>query len=651
LNGFYRDLAKKIMSGMRKSAAASVQIVRITAHWGMTSFAFPARLSTLLRPTLRPWIVLALMWLALAIGAAVAAGELARRQAGEDLGRQAQAGAALHAAVLRSELEKHRSLPLVLAQDPEAIALLTQPGPARTDQVDRKLERLAGQTRAAVIYLLDAKGVARAASNWRLPTSFVGSDYSFRPYFTRAMASGDAEFFALGTVSGRPGLYLARRIADTAGRVVGVAVVKVEFDALETDWRGSGEPAYVADQSGTLVIRMTPDWRFRTVAPMTAAQRRQVLTGQTLGHDALSPLPFRTPDAGPALVSAAVGGPSESWMAAQADTATPGWTLHLLSPAGTAILVAVSNARAVALLAVTLMMGAVGILLRRRQLAEAQARAEVAARADLERRIDERTVELRAANDELNRQIDERRAAEASREMLRDELVQANKLATLGQIAAGVAHEINQPVAAIRTSADTVLAYLKRNDEDGARRTVVRIAELTGRIGSITDELRAFSRKTASRPSAVSPDEAIDGALVLLTGRLRESRIVVTRTRAPTLRVLAERVRLEQVILNLVQNAVEALDEAGTADARLNLSVAATTAKAGGGVEIVIADNGPGLADEVSGALFTPFVTTKATGLGLGLVICRDIVAGFGGELNTRASGSGATFVISLKAA
>jgi two-component system C4-dicarboxylate transport sensor histidine kinase DctB len=305
----------------------------------------------------------------------------------------------------------------------------------------------------------------------------------------------------------------------------------------------------------------------------------------------------------------------------------------------------------VAALLATLLMVFLGVLLRRRQSAAAREKAEEATRADLERRIDERTVELRAANDELNRQIDERRSAEASRELLRDELVQANKLATLGQIAAGVAHEINQPVAAIRMSADTTLAYLDRDDETGARRTVARIAELTGRIGSITDELRAFSRKTASLPSAVSPDEAIDGALVLLTGRLRESRIVVTRTKAPGLRVLAERVRLEQVILNLAQNAVEALDDAGMAGAQLSLSVLAGDK----GVDIVIADNGPGMASEVTEALFTPFVTTKATGLGLGLVICRDIIAGFGGELNLRPASPGgqpgATFVISLKAA
>jgi two-component system C4-dicarboxylate transport sensor histidine kinase DctB len=580
----------------------------------------------------RPWPVVIAIWLALGIASALLAGEVARRQAEIALGRQAQAAAVLHAAVLRSELEKHRSLPLVLVQDPEAVALLRDPTAAEADLMNRKLELLADQTRAAVIYLLDANGVARAASNWRLPTSFVGSDYSFRPYFTRAIAEGSAEFFALGTVSGRPGLYLARRLSDASGRLLGVVVVKVEFDALEQEWRGSGEPAYVADQSGVVLITSVPDWRFRTVAPMTAEQRRQVLVGQTLGHDALGPLPFRTEIGRPRLVTAPLNGASQSWMSADAPTSTPGWTLHLLSPAANAILVAVTNARAVAVLIVTLLMVVVAVLIRRRQLAQAQALAEIAARAELERRIDERTLELRIANDEL---------------------VQANKLATLGQIAAGVAHEINQPVAAIRTHADTAGAYLDRDDPGGARRTLARIADLTGRIGSITDELRAFSRKTASTPSPVDPAAAIDGALVLLSGRLRESRIVLNRPPAPPgVRVLAERVRLEQVIVNLIQNAVEALEDAAPARPRLTIAIAPV----GDRVEIVIADNGPGLDASVADALFTPFVTTKATGLGLGLVICRDIVAGFGGELNLRPARAdqaetGATFVIVLKAA
>lgn len=595
-----------------------------------------------------PWPLVIGVWLVLALGAAFAAGEIARRQAELDIGRQAQAAAALHAAVLRSELEKHRSLPLVLVQDPEAVALLRDPTTAEADLMNRKLELLADQTRAAAIYLLDADGVARAASNWRLPTSFVGSDYSFRPYFSRAVSQGSAEFFALGTVSGRPGLYLSRRFSGSSGRLLGVVVVKVEFDALEQEWRGSGEPAYVADQSGVVLITSVPDWRFRTVAPMTPDQRARVLAGQTLGHDALGPLPFRTTTGAPRLVTAALNGAPQQWMSADAPTSTPGWTLHLLSPAGNAILVAVTNARAVAALIVTLLMVAVAVLIRRRQLARTQALSEVAARAELERRIDERTVELRVANEALNRQIDERLQAEASRELLRDELVQANKLATLGQIAAGVAHEINQPVAAIRTHADTAQTYLDRDDPGGAKRTLGRIADLTGRIGAITDELRAFSRKTASTPSPVDPNAAIDGALVLLSGRLRDSRIALTRTPSPAgLRVLAERVRLEQVVVNLIQNAIEALEDACPDKPRLTIAITSVADR----VEIVIADNGPGLDPSIATALFTPFVTTKAAGLGLGLVICRDIVAGFGGELNVREAASGATFVITLKAA
>ena len=590
--------------------------------------------------------MLVVAWLILAAGSAVAAGEIARRQVEAELRTKAQAAADLHAAVLRSELDKHRSLPLVLAEDPEALALLRAPesDPAT---MNLKLERIAAQTRAAVIYLLDDHGMTVAASNWRLPTSFVGNDYGFRPYFRRAVAEGGAEFFTLGTVSGRPGLYLARRMGAAGAPAAGVVVVKVEFDDLEAEWRRTGEPAYVADRNGVILITSVPDWRFRTVAPLTDSQRRDVLAGQTLGHDALAPLPFHTPERGTGIVSTAAGGPVEIWAAAATETSTPGWILHLLSPAGSSINVAVINARTVAALGVSLLIGLAAVWLRRRRQAEAEARRREAARADLERLVGERTAELSTANDELSRQIDERRRSEAARELLQDELVQAGKLAVLGQIAAGVAHEINQPVAAIRTSAETAEAYLDRDDDKGARTALRRVTDLTDRIGTITDELRAFSRKTAASPGPVSPDAAIDGALLLLTGRLRESRIRIQREKGDEgLRVLAETVRLEQVIVNLIQNALEAMDDAQIADPRLTLSVA----RRGGRVEIIVADNGPGLSEEVASTLFTPFTTTKTRGLGLGLVISRDIVAGFGGELDLRPAEQGAAFAIALRA-
>lgn len=610
----------------------------------MTSSRLHARFSTVFRQPIRPWTLLVLVWLVLAAGSAFGAGEMARRQAEGDLRQQAGAAAALHAAVLRSELDKHRSLPLVLAEDPEALALLNAPG-ADASTVNRKLERLAGQTRAAAIYLIDARGVAVAASNWRLPTSFVGSDYGFRPYFRRSMSEGGAEFFALGTVSGRPGLYLARRMASPGGRALGVVVVKVEFDDLEAEWRRTAEPAYVADRNGVILITSVPEWRFRTVAPMTAEQRRDVLTGQTLGHDALAPLPFRTPAAETGMVTAAVDGAAATWAAASTPTSTPGWTLHLLSPAGRSINVAVANARAVAALGVSLLMGLAAVWLRRRLQADAESRRREAARADLERLVGERTAELSEANVELSRQIDERRRAEAARELLRDELVQASKLAALGQIVASVAHEINQPVAAIQTQAETAGVLLDRDQPDKARTALQRIGDLTQRIGAITQELRVFSRKSETRIGAVRLEDAIHGALLLTQGRLDEGRIRLTRSGDGDVAVLADRFRLEQVIVNLAKNAAEAM--ADTTSPRLSLKIT----RDGDRVRLSVADNGPGLAPEVRDQLFTPFVTTRANGLGLGLVICRDIIAGFGGELDLVDSDVGATFVVTLRAA
>lgn len=589
------------------------------------------------------WLGLAFAWLTASAAGAYGLGETARRDAVAELARQSENAAALHAAVLRSELEKYRALPPAMATDADVARLLTQPAGAEVEALNRRLEALAGQTRASAIYVIARDGVTRAASNWREPISFVGADYSFRPYFIKAMRDGAAEFFALGTVSGRPGLFLARRVSDAKGRALGVVVVKVEFDALEAEWRASGEPAYVVDPGGVVLITSVPAWRFRTLRPMDARSRQLTLADQTLGHGALTPLPFPTPTTTqPHLVEAPVDGAPGDWMHTSAGTATPGWTLHLLTPTRGAIETALTNARMMAALVITMLFGVLAVLLRRRQQAAARQRATELARQELEQRIAERTLDLRQANEALNRQIQERMRAEAGREALRDELVQAGKLAALGQIAAGVAHEINQPVAAIRTHAEIATAYLERDQSAKAVRTLGRIDDLTARIGAITQELKAFSRKSEPRLEPVSLNAAIDGALLLLGGRLRQTGVRLERDKTSDAVVIADRFRLEQVIVNLMQNAIEALEGVSTPLITLSIEMQEDH------VAMTVADNGPGVSHDVRSQLFTPFVTSKTNGLGLGLVICRDIIASFDGELNLRPTEGGAAFVITL---
>ena len=598
------------------------------------------------KQTRGPWLALVSAWAIVAAITAFGVGEAARRDVTTELARQADASAALHAAVLRSELEKHRSLPVALAGDPDIADLLAAGPDAAGDLVSNKLEGLASQTRAAAIYVIGVDGRTRAASNWRLPTSFVGADYSFRPYFINAMRDGQAEFFALGTVSRRPGLYLARRVEGPDARPLGVVVVKVEFNALEAEWRASGEPAFVVGPGGVVLITSVPDWRFRTTKALDAHRRRLTLTDQTLQPQALRPLPFSTPSGDrPRLVQTSVDGPRQTWMHAAVSTETPGWTLHLLSPTRGAIETAVMTARAFAGLVLVLLGGVIVLLLRRRQLALVRGRAEELARLELERRIDESTRELRDANAALNRQIEERRRAETARELLRDELVQASKLAALGQIVASVAHEINQPVAAIQTQAETAGVLLDRDEPQKARGALARIGDLTQRIGAITEGLRVFSRKSDPKIGVVRLEDAIHGALLLIRGRLDEGGVELIREGDADLTVRADRFRLEQVIVNLIKNAAEALE--GRDRPRLMLKVT----REGDRVRLIISDNGPGVPPAVRAQLFTPFVTTRANGLGLGLVICRDLVAGFGGELDLIDEGEGATFVATLRIA
>jgi two-component system C4-dicarboxylate transport sensor histidine kinase DctB len=295
---------------------------------------------------------------------------------------------------------------------------------------------------------------------------------------------------------------------------------------------------------------------------------------------------------------------------------------------------------------VLLSLAVIAAIAARARQKTAAARRE-AARVELERQVDARTRELSETNVRLMQEVDERTRAEASLHRLQDELVQANKLAVLGQISAGVAHEINQPVAAIRSYVDNTRAFLARADVRKAASNLDSIATLTERIGAITQELRTFSRKSSATPEPVALDAAIAGALLLMSARLRARNIRHVRTGdSAKIKVIAERARLEQVLVNLLQNAADALD--GAREPRVAINVRHQAEE----VHIEISDNGPGVSAEALEALFTPFATHKPNGLGLGLVISRDIATEFGGRLEyLRRTGPGASFVLALRRA
>ena len=544
-------------------------------------------------------VAVALMILAV-IGVAVwSIDRLARARATQSAQEAARNETKIITASLQSELDKFSLVPLVLAEDPQVAGVVA----GTNDDVaalNLRLEELARQTDAAVIYVMDSDGVTLASSNWSLPTSFVGSDYSFRRYFQDAIQSRSATQFALGTVSRKPGLYIAQRVS-VGGRPLGVVAVKVEFDKLEASWRAATSGVFVTDREGVVLLTSREDWRFRTTS-VRAAARDHALDLQQFGLATLRPLELGSgAEAGGAAVA-------ESLIDTQQPIAPEGWSLHLLVDPKPRIDAAVATGRFYLLLAIAafVTLAGLGLLMRRRR--DARAEAELA----------ERTRNLR------------------------EHLNQANRLATLGQISAGVGHEISQPVAAVRVFAESGGRLLSGGRTQEAGENFKRIVDLTERIGRITSELHRFARRDAAEPQTFHIGEAIEGALLLLRDRIERlhASVALPSPGACEVMVRAEPVRLEQVLVNLLQNALDAAGGSG----RIDLTIESDADFCYLGVK----DDGPGLDDAARERLFQPFATTKPGGLGLGLVISRDIMRGLGGDLVLTQVEGGAGFTMRI---
>jgi two-component system C4-dicarboxylate transport sensor histidine kinase DctB len=523
---------------------------------------------------------------------------------------------------------------------PDVSAVLEQEDPEATARLNGKLELLAARTDAAVIYVMRSDGRTIVASNWRRKDSFVGHDWRFRPYFSEALRTGSAELFALGTVSSRPGLYIARRISR-GGRPLGVIVVKVEFKRLEAAWARLAGPTFVTDRDGVVIITSRPEWRFHALRRLTPEKVSAATRTLQFGRLPIDPVNLSFDDA---TVSESAPDGKVSYRTASIPVPLAGGELRFLQPLAPAAASAATSARLALLAGVILVAVVLGLMLRARE----KALLQVTARRTLEREVNLRTAELTEVNRRLIEESRERMQADRSLRSAREELAQANRLGSIGQITAGVAHEINQPVAAIRTFAENAGQFLARDQPERARANLDLIVDLTARIGTITAELRSFARRGAPMISVVEVATAINGALLLMGDRIRSQGVRLDRCgRGQDVRVEADRVRLEQVLINLIQNGLEALDD--RAEPRLRISV---ELEGEDRVNLEVADNGPGVPVKLADQIFTPFVTGRPDGLGLGLGIARDIAREFGGELViVRSALGGAGFRLSLRRA
>ena len=577
---------------------------------------------------------------------------------------------------LKGELTRYDYLPALLSLNPDIAELLRHPtDPALISRVNRYLADVTTDSQAAAIYVLDLSGTTLAASNWNQSVSFVGQNFSYRPYFIDALHSGTGRFYGLGSTSRLPGYFYAARIGE-GGRVLGVVATKISLDPIEALWKRGDETVLVADANGVVFLTSFPGWKYRTLHPLSAAARARIDTKrQYQGPGALEAIGLvrrrlLAPNAEIDAVSAPnplAASPGRNGIERRTDFVVvsrrvSGTDWRIMSM--TEIAPARKSARYAALVAaLALSLATIGTLYlvqRRKVIAQRLAMRETLERMndELERKVTRRTGALARANNSLRSEIAEHKRTEATLKSTLEELVQAGKMALIGQMSAGITHELNQPLAALRTLSDNALLFLQRGRPEEAENNLRVIGGLIERMGKITAQLRRFSRKAPAELAPVAVERALANALFLVELRLRKENVEVVRhapeppSAYPGWFVLADANRLEQVLVNLFANALDAMLESPVRQ----LSITMRTDDADDAfVDIVVADTGPGIPDAVRARLFEPFFTTKppGAGLGLGLAISAGIVRELGGTLRADAPSpaGGASFTLRLRRA
>ena len=536
---------------------------------------------------------------------------------------------------LNGSLRRFEALPALIAERPEVIAALQTPTDAALiAQVNADLDRTAQRAGLSDVFLMDRTGLTIAASNHWKDRSFIGQNFEYRPYFTLALNGQQGRFFALGTTSGERGYFFAEAVRDGPD-VIGVLAVKFTVDKLEDAWRVGDNIVAVVDDFGVVFMSNRSDWHFRTFAPLADYARTIVAATRKYPLGALQVLDIMRTDFDDGLTRVAItgdDGKSEDFIMQSQAIPDAGWDVQLFTPKASAWNRALGTVATAALLLLLAALIATVFIQRRLQLQERIA-AALAMQEELEQRVTQRTSELHDANRNIMQEVEERRTAETRLRQTQTELVQAGKLAALGQMSAALSHEFNQPLAAVKSFARNTISYLDRGDTGKARQNIGMIDDMVDRLVAISTHLRNFARRPGERTEPILLNQAIDSALAIIEPKLRAAGCRVNWD-APTQQIWVQggQVRLQQVFVNLLSNAVDAMDT--TDDPVIDMVLDHSADQ----VRVDVRDRGIGMTQANIAQLFDPFYTTKepGQGMGLGLSISYNIVRDFGGRLEGR---------------
>ncbi|EKO3797698.1 TPA: sensor histidine kinase [Vibrio harveyi] len=541
---------------------------------------------------------------------------------------------------IQNKLDKYAHIPHLLSKDePLVEALLNPENSAQLEITNRYLESVNGVIEAADTYLIDKWGTTIAASNWRKERSFVGRNFAFRPYFKQAITGQRSQYYALGSTSGERGYYYSYPIVY-AGGVLGVVVVKMDLSKIEDNWQQPNSVFVASDPNGIVFMSSRNDWLFKSLQPLEEPTAAEVWASRQYLNTTIDSLGF-VGDMSLAHTEAKQGYPYNkgTLVVSSLPLENLKLTIRVLSPKQSVIWFTMGYLLVLTLVFTVLFL--VGQLIYHRQQRHRQIeRIQQEANQKLEYQVMARTAELQA-------EIAQRIETEQTLRVTQDELVQAAKLAVLGQMSASISHELNNPLAAIRSFAENGKLFLHKEKYERTEDNLTRISALTDRMANISQQLRSFAKKTSGNELAQTHLlPVIASAKELMKPAFKSARVTLsTKLIEQDVEVQINTIQLEQVLVNLLTNAIEATK--GQENKQVHLSIEKDIKAEL--VWIYVDDNGTGLGEFTFSQLCEPFLTTKQNGLGLGLSISQQILAGMNGKLSAQnREQGGARFSICL---